>query len=287
MRFWYLIFYLVFLCGCQNEKVNEAGAEVFDSQVLEIENKIVKNQKNFENNDQGKRELLLLMANSVDYYSYLDGAMVLTTSYQGEARQIKYDFQIDVGNYHSYIYQIASNSINEQCYFRDNEKMYFLNGNVNELHNSDIDELVNEKKMTVELVDIDNSLNKYADLSLEERIENLNTTRVANDLYGDVAPYVFPEDIALYQLGLNYRNYQIKENALYLNREVFVIEGIIDDSIYNEGDIYMLVDKQTGILLKYKYTSDVSEVEMVMNRLEVDTSNNEDMYLKWIKKSEN
>ena len=67
--------------------------------------------------------------------------------------------------------------------------------------NNNLDELINKQMMTVEDVSKDDSLFKYKDLTLEERVENMDISRVANDLFGDVAPFLLPEDIALRQIG--------------------------------------------------------------------------------------
>lgn len=236
-----LIIALLLLCGCQDADAKKVTSAKENEKVLTIKNEVLKNNQNFKNNQDGKNNLLLLMANSVDYYNYVNGSMVLTMDYQGQMQQIKYDFQINVPDYHSFIYQVSSTGFNEQCFFRDSEKMYFYNGNIDDLKNNDLSELIKEKKMIVEQVSANNNLFKYQSLSLQERIDNFSSTRVANDLYGDVAPYVFPEEIALYQLGTKYDNYDIKDNTDFIDREVFVVEGTIDDTVYNKGTISLFV----------------------------------------------
>ena len=282
-----LIIALLLLCGCQDADTKKVTSAKENEKVLTIKNEVLKNDQNFKNNQDGKNNLLLLMANSVDYYNYVNGSMVLTMDYQGQMQQIKYDFQINVPDYHSFIYQVSSTGFNEQCFFRDSEKMYFYNGNIDDLKNNDLSELIKEKKMIVEQVSANNNLFKYRDLSLQERIDNFSSTRVANDLYGDVAPYVFPEEIALYQLGTKYDNYDIKDNTDFIDREVFVVEGTIDDTVYNKGTISLFVDKQTGILLKYEYKTDVSTVTMEMEQIAIDQDDQDDFYLEYIKNKKN
>lgn len=282
-----LIIVLLLLCGCQDANAKKVTSVKENEKVLTIKNDVLKNDKNFKNNEDGKNNLLLLMANSVDYYNYVNGSMILTMDYQGQMQQIKYDFQINVPEYHSYIYQVSSTGINEQCFFRDSEKMYFYNGNIDELKNSDLSKMIKEKRIIVEQVSANNNLFRYRNLSLQERIDNFSSTRVANDLYGDVAPYIFPEEIALYQLGMKYDNYDITEKSTFLNREVFVVEGTIDDTIYNKGTISLFVDKQTGILLKYEYKTDVSTVTMEMKQIAIDQNAQDDFYLEFIKNKKN
>ena len=259
-----LIIALLLLCGCQDADAKKVTSAKENEKVLTIKNEVLKNNQNFKNNQNGKNNLLLLMANSVDYYNYVNGSMVLTMDYQGQMQQIKYD-----------------------CFFRDSEKMYFYNGNIDDLKNNDLSELIKEKKMIVEQVSANNNLFKYQSLSLQERIDNFSSTRVANDLYGDVAPYVFPEEIALYQLGTKYDNYDIKDNTDFIDREVFVVEGTIDDTVYNKGTISLFVDKQTGILLKYEYKTDVSIVTMEMEQIAIDQDEQDDFYLEYIKNKKN
>ncbi|MFQ7171585.1 MAG: hypothetical protein ACLRQF_05450 [Thomasclavelia ramosa] len=149
--------------------------------------------------------------------------------------------------------------------------------------NNNLDELINKQMMTVEDVSKDDSLFKYKDLTLEERVENMDISRVANDLFGDVAPYLLPEDIALRQIGTAYNNYEIKGEEKYLNRDTYRVEGKINDSLYNSDSTFsMLVDKQTGIVLKYTRTTKDSLVEMKMEGISIDEMNEENMYAKYL-----
>ena len=79
----------------------------------------------------------------------------------------------------------------------------------------------------------------------------------------------------------------IKDNTDFLDREVFVVEGTIDDTIYNKGTISLFVDKQTGILLKYEYKTDVSIVTMEMEQIAIDQDDQDDFYLEYIKNKKN
>lgn len=275
-----LLIIVLLLTSCTGNDVQEVSYEN-DEEMTKLT--IDKNQNDFNNDETGKRQLLTLMANSADYYHYLSGSMIVTQTYQGNSIQYKYQFQINLDNYHSYIYQIASNSLKEQFYFRDQEKMYFYYGNLKQLETETLSKLQEENLLVIEKVPRDDILYQNSDQSLEQRIADLNSTRVPHDLFGDVAPYVFPEEIALYQLGLNYNNYHLS-NTSFLEKETFLVEGSINQEYYNPGSISMIVDKQTGILLKYQYTTDISSVEMVMEELLIDQAADEDYYLKYIKK---
>ncbi len=115
-------------------------------------------------------------------------------------------------------------------------------------------------------------------------MEDVNITRVANDLYGDVAPYLFPEDIALRQLGVDYSSFTIKGKTEFLERDVFQVEGIINNDLYTEGGtISMLIDQQTGIVLEYTRNSINSKVEMKMESISIDEGSEIDLYSKYIK----
>ncbi|MFR2722575.1 MAG: hypothetical protein ACLTAY_13540 [Thomasclavelia ramosa] len=224
----------------------------------------------------------MLMANSVDHYNLISGTMLSTLSYQGQKSESKYIFQVNVPEYQSYIYLVPSKNEESQVTFRDSERMYFFVGDLVSLNNN-LDELINKQMMTVEDVSKDDSLFKYKDLTLEERVENMDISRVANDLFGDVAPYLLPEDIALRQIGTAYNNYEIKGEEKYLNRDTYRVEGKINDSLYNSDSTFsMLVDKQTGIVLKYTRTTKDSLVEMKMEGISIDEMNEENMYAKYL-----
>ena len=224
------------------------------------------------------------MANSVDHYNLISGTMLSTLSYQGQKSESKYIFQVNVPEYQSYIYLVPSKNEESQVTFRDSERMYFFVGDLVSLNNN-LDELINKQMMTVEDVSKDDSLFKYKDLTLEERVENMDISRVANDLFGDVAPYLLPEDIALRQIGTAYNNYEIKGEEKYLNRDTYRVEGKINDSLYNSDSTFsMLVDKQTGIVLKYTRTTKDSLVEMKMEGISIDEMNEENMYAKYLSK---
>ena len=208
--------------------------------------------------------------------------MLSTLSYQGQKSESKYIFQVNVPEYQSYIYLVPSKNEESQVTFRDSERMYFFVGDLVSLNNN-LDELINKQMMTVEDVSKDDSLFKYKDLTLEERVENMDISRVANDLFGDVAPYLLPEDIALRQIGTAYNNYEIKGEEKYLNRDTYRVEGKINDSLYNSDSTFsMLVDKQTGIVLKYTRTTKDSLVEMKMEGISIDEMNEENMYAKYL-----
>lgn len=59
----------------------------------------------------------------------------------------------------------------------------------------------------------------------------------------------------------------------------FIIRGLY---------LYLLfVDKQTGILLKYEYKTDVSIVTMEMEQIAIDQDDQDDFYLEYIKNKKN
>ena len=261
------------ISGCREEVTKEVGDTTINIAELNGKREIDKNDKIFANNDQGKHDLLMLMANSVDHYNLISGTMLSTLSYQGQKSESKYIFQVNVPEYQSYIYLVPSKNEESQVTFRDSERMYFFVGDL----------VINKQMMTVEDVSKDDSLFKYKDLTLEERVENMDISRVANDLFGDVAPYLLPEDIALRQIGTAYNNYEIKGEEKYLNRDTYRVEGKINDSLYNSDSTFsMLVDKQTGIVLKYTRTTKDSLVEMKMEGISIDEMNEENMYAKYL-----
>ena len=236
------------ISGCREEVTKEVGDTTINIAELNGKREIDKNDKIFANNNQGKHDLLMLMANSVDHYNLISGTMLSTLSYQGQK----------------------------------SERMYFFVGDLVSLNNN-LDELINKQMMTVEDVSKDDSLFKYKDLTLEERVENMDISRVANDLFGDVAPYLLPEDIALRQIGTAYNNYEIKGEEKYLNRDTYRVEGKINDSLYNSDSTFsMLVDRQTGIVLKYTRNTKDSLVEMKMEGISIDEMNEENMYAKYL-----
>ena len=270
------------ISGCREEVTKEVGDTTINIAELNGKREIDKNDKIFANNNQGKHDLLMLMANSVDHYNLISGTMLSTLSYQGQKSESKYIFQVNVPEYQSYIYLVPSKNEESQVTFRDSERMYFFVGDLVSLNNN-LDELINKQMMTVEDVSKDDSLFKYKDLTLEERVENMDISRVANDLFGDVAPYLLPEDIALRQIGTAYNNYEIKGEEKYLNRDTYRVEGKINDSLYNSDSTFsVLVDKQTGIVLKYTRTTKDSLVEMKMEGISIDEMNEENMYAKYL-----
>ena len=91
---------------------------------------IDKNDKIFANNNQGKHDLLMLMANSVDHYNLISGTMLSTLSYQGQKSESKYIFQVNVPEYQSYIYLVPSKNEESQVTFRDSERIYFFVGDL-------------------------------------------------------------------------------------------------------------------------------------------------------------
>lgn len=277
-----LIVMMILICGCQDKQDSEVSKTNID--IVELNNKrsVSKNEKIFENNDQGKHDLLMLMANSVDNYNLVSGKMISTLGYQGEESHNEYIFQINIPEYQSYLYQAGTNELEDQVIFRDSQKMYFFMGKLEDLNN-DLNELINKQMMSVEEVSQETNLFKYKELSLEQRIADINISRVANDLFGDVAPYLFPEDIALRQLGNNYSNYNIIGNEKYLERNTIKVEGKISDDLYaNDSSFSMLVDQETGIVLKYQRVSSDSKVEMKMESISIDQEDEENMYAKYI-----
>lgn len=277
-----LIVMMILICGCQDKQDSEVSKTNID--IVELNNKrsVSKNEKIFENNDQGKHDLLMLMANSVDNYNLVSGKMISTLGYQGEESHNEYIFQINIPEYQSYLYQAGTNELEDQVIFRDSQKMYFFMGKLEDLNN-DLDELINKQMMSVEEVNQETNLFKYKELSLEQRIADINISRVANDLFGDVAPYLFPEDIALRQLGNNYSNYNIIGNEKYLECNTIKVEGKISDDLYaNDSSFSMLVDQETGIVLKYQRVSSDSKVEMKMESISIDQEDEENMYAKYI-----
>lgn len=277
-----LIVMMILICGCQDKRDNEVSKTNIDIVELNDKRSVSKNKKLFENNDQGKHDLLMLMANSVDNYNLVSGKMISTLGYQGEESHNEYIFQINIPEYQSYLYQAGTNELEDQVIFRDSQKMYFFMGKLEDLNN-DLDELINKQMMSVEEVNQETNLFKYKELSLEQRIADINISRVANDLFGDVAPYLFPEDIALRQLGNNYSNYNIIGNEKYLERNTIKVEGKISDDLYaNDSSFSMLVDQETGIVLKYQRVSSDSKVEMKMESISIDQEDEENMYAKYI-----
>ena len=236
------------ISGCREEVTKEVGDTTINIAELNGKREIDKNDKIFANNNQGKHDLLMLMANSVDHYNLISGTMLSTLSYQGQKSESKYIFQVNVPEYQSYIYLVPSKNEESQVTFRDSERMYFFVGDLVSLNNN-LDELINKQMMTVE----------------------------------DVAPYLLPEDIALRQIGTAYNNYEIKGEEKYLNRDTYRVEGKINDSLYNSDSTFsMLVDKQTGIVLKYTRTTKDSLVEMKMEGISIDEMNEENMYAKYL-----
>ena len=160
------------ISGCREEVTKEVGDTTINIAELNGKREIDKNDKIFANNNQGKHDLLMLMANSVDHYNLISGTMLSTLSYQGQKSESKYIFQVNVPEYHS-------KNEESQVTFRDSERMYFFVGDLVSLNNN-LDELINKQMMTVEDVSKDDSLFKYKDLTLEERVENMDISRVAN-----------------------------------------------------------------------------------------------------------
>lgn len=143
--------------------------------------------------------------------------------------------------------------------------------------------MINKKQISIEEVKKEDNLFKFADWSLKDRKDDMNVSRVANDLYGDVAPYLFPEDIALRQLGIDLNNFSIKGKDKFLDREVFLVEGKVINDLYSEGGIIsLLIDQQTGIVLKYIRSSVNSQVEMEMENILIDSDNEDDLYERYI-----
>ena len=210
--------------------------------------------------------------------------MKVTSTYLDNMSNLEYEFQINIPEYKSYVYQISSNDYSEQVMIRDSEKMYVFTGDKKDLENFTLNELIEKKQFSVEEISRENNLFKFMDWSLTNRVEDVNITRVANDLYGDVAPYLFPEDIALRQLGVDYSSFTIKGKTEFLERDVFQVEGIINNDLYTEGGtISMLIDQQTGIVLEYTRNSINSKVEMKMESISIDEGSEIDLYSKYIK----
>lgn len=282
--FGFMIGLMVFT-GCSKQDVDKPVVTLnIDISKLNQQRTVTKNMIDFKDNDQGKHELLMLMINSVDYYNLVSGKMEVTSTYLDNISQLRYEFQINIPEYKSYVYQKSSNDSSEQVMLRDSEKMYFFTGDKNDLENFTLKELVEKKQISVEDISRDNNLFKFMDWSLEDRVENVDITRVANDLYGDVAPYLLPEDIALRQLGIDYSSFKIKDKTEFLGRTVFQVEGKINNDLYTEGGtISMLIDQQTGIILEYIRNSTNSKVEMKMESISIDKDNETDLYSKYLK----
>lgn len=282
-KYIFIIIGVILLVGCssyQDDPVSELKINISD---LNQQRVVSKNMIDFEDNQQGKRDLLMLMINSVDYYNLVSGKMNVKSTYLNNQTQIEYEFQVNIPEYESYIYCASSSGYGNQIMFRDNKKMYFLNGDKNILEKYSFQELIDAKKISIEEIDKDNNLFMFANWSLEERFEDNSITRVANDLFGDVAPYLLPEDIALRQLGIEVDSFKIKGKEKYLNRDVFLIEGEINNNLYVEGGmISMLVDRQTGIILKYIRRGVNSKVEMEMKDILID-GEEIDLYKKYVK----
>lgn len=278
---------MIMLVGCvEQDTENMVSISKIDITELNAQRKVSKNVIDFEDDQQGKYDLLKLMINSVDYYNLVSGKMCVTSSYLDNQTQIKYEFQINIPEYRSFVYQISSSGYSEQVMFRDSKNMYFFTGNREDLDNFSFEELINKKEISIEEIDKDDNLFKFAKWSLEERFNDINISRVANDLYGDVAPYLLPEDIALRQLGVSLENFNIKEKNNFLKREVFFVEGKIKNDLYVEGGtVSLLVDKETGIVLKYVRSSNNSRIEMKMESISIDGDREEDLYEKYIKSS--
>lgn len=282
-KYIFIIIGVILLVGCssyQDDPVSELKINISD---LNQQRVVSKNMIDFEDNQQGKRDLLMLMINSVDYYNLVSGKMNVKSTYLNNQTQMEYEFQVNIPEYESYIYCASSSGYGNQIMFRDNKKMYFLKGDKNILEKYSFQELIDTKKISIEEIDKDNNLFMFANWSLEERFEDNSITRVANDLFGDVAPYLLPEDIALRQLGIEVDSFKIKGKEKYLNRDAFLIEGEINNNLYVEGGmISMLVDRQTGIILKYIRRGVNSKVEMEMKDILIDDEEI-DLYKKYVK----
>lgn len=266
---------ITLLSGCVKED-NESMVSTYKIDISKLNQQriVSKNMINFKDDQQGKSDLLMLMINSVDYYNLVSGKMGVTSTYLDNQTQIKYEFQINIPEYKSYIYQKSSGGYSEQVMFRDSEQMYFFTGKKKDLENLSFEELINKKQISIEEVKKEDNLFKFADWSLKDRKDDMNVSRVANDLYGDVAPYLFPEDIALRQLGIDLNNFSIKGKDKFLDREVFLVEGKVINDLYSEGGIIsLLIDQQTGIVLKYIRSSVNSQVEMEMENILIDSDN--------------
>ncbi len=275
---------ITLLSGCVKED-NESMVSTYKIDISKLNQQriVSKNMINFKDDQQGKSDLLMLMINSVDYYNLVSGKMGVTSTYLDNQTQIKYEFQINIPEYKSYIYQKSSGGYSEQVMFRDSEQMYFFTGKKKDLENLSFEELINKKQISIEEVKKEDNLFKFADWSLKDRKDDMNVSRVANDLYGDVAPYLFPEDIALRQLGIDLNNFSIKGKDKFLDREVFLVEGKVINDLYSEGGIIsLLIDQQTGIVLKYIRSSVNSQVEMEMENILIDSDNEDDLYERYI-----
>lgn len=275
---------ITLLSGCVKED-NESMVSTYKIDISKLNQQriVSKNMINFKDDQQGKSDLLMLMINSVDYYNLVSGKMGVTSTYLDNQTQIKYEFQINIPEYKSYIYQKSSGGYSEQVMFRDSEQMYFFTGKKKDLENLSFEELINKKQISIEEVKKEDNLFKFADWSLKDRKDDMNVSRVANDLYGDVAPYLFPEDIALRQLGIDLNNFSIKGKDKFLDREVFLVEGKVINDLYSEGGIIsLLIDQQTGIVLKYIRSSVNSQVEMEMENILIDSDNEDDLYEMYI-----
>lgn len=275
-----IVILLILVCGCQSDsEVSRTNIDIIE---LNVRRNVKKNKQVFKDDDQGKHDLLMLMANSVDYYNLVSGKMVLLSSYQDEQKSNEYIFQVNVPDYQSYIYQVGNDELEDQVIFRDKQNMYFFMGQLDSLNN-DFNELINKQLMSVEEVQQDSGLYSYKELTLEQRIADLNISRVPNDLFGDTAPYLFPEDIALRQLGCNYQDYSIVANEQYLNRSVIKVEGKVwSEPNVQENKFSMLVDQETGIVLKYLRVSTDGQVEMKMESIAIDQGE-EDLFSRYIK----
>ena len=135
------------ISGCREEVTKEVGDTTINIAELNGKREIDKNDKIFANNNQGKHDLLMLMANSVDHYNLISGTMLSTLSYQGQKSESKYIFQVNVPEYQSYIYLVPSKNEESQVTFRDSERMYFFVGDLVSLNNN-LDELINKQMMT-------------------------------------------------------------------------------------------------------------------------------------------
>lgn len=267
---------LTLLSGCiKEDNENMVSTYKIDISKLNQQRIVSKNMIDFKDDQQGKSDLLMLMINSVDYYNLVSGKMSVTSTYLDNQTQIKYEFQINIPEYKSYIYQMSSSGYSEQVMFRNSKK--------EDLENFSFEELINKKQISIEEVSKEDNLFKFANWSLKDRKDDMNVSRVANDLYGDVAPYLFPEDIALRQLGIDLNGFSIKGKDKFLDRKVFLVEGKVNNDLYTEGGtISLLIDQQTGIVLKYIRSSANSQVEMKMENILIDSDNEDDLYEKYI-----
>lgn len=64
------------ISGCREEVTKEVGDTTINIAELNGKREIDKNDKIFANNNQGKHDLLMLMANSVDHYNLISGTML-------------------------------------------------------------------------------------------------------------------------------------------------------------------------------------------------------------------